>query len=550
MKTRSNRNFGLVSGLTYKKKSKKWVSPTKLRNALLNDHLIDYLVLKKDVNTEPDRDDFLFYLFEQGDKFEETVIKYIETNIHPVINLYGDFRKTTNVKLLMEKGVPFISSVPLKNKYIAVRGVADLLVRSDYINKLVPDTYSEEQMYIQAPNLKTEKPYHYIVIEIKLSTIHINSKKEVIESSNIQYISQSYIYARALYHLQGYMAPCYILGRKYVLKSQNKSNYINNSLSLMGKVVITENVIKKTNDAIKWVRKLDRNINLEKIGIYPNMCVTGTLFNEKLKYAQKINELTMITSVGNKEREIAIKNGITNWMDIKCSASIMGITNPIREKYIDAIININRNSDLLYTPNKIEIFKNKTKNVYIDFELIQDIFCDFDKFPISTSSPYIFMIGIIYDNKYTSIKMEKLSPQDELELLQKFVTFLNSLPQDTTIWYYSAEKSFWTSALQRHTNFTPHLIHQWIDMNTVLKENAFAVKGSFNYSLKSILRALASHNLVNFSLDTDCQDGMSASLTAWKYYTSDKKDISIMNDIEKYNYYDCYAMQLILELLK
>lgn len=550
MKTRSNRNFGLVSGLTYKKKSKKWVSPTKLRNALLNDHLIDYLVLKKDVNTEPDRDDFLFYLFEQGDKFEETVIKYIETNIHPVINLYGDFRKTTNVKLLMEKGVPFISSVPLKNKYIAVRGVADLLVRSDYINKLVPDTYSEEQMYIQAPNLKTEKPYHYIVIEIKLSTIHINSKKEVIESSNIQYISQSYIYARALYHLQGYMAPCYILGRKYVLKSQNKSNYINNSLSLMGKVVITENVIKKTNDAIKWVRKLDRNINLEKIGIYPNMCVTGTLFNEKLKYAQKINELTMITSVGNKEREIAIKNGITNWMDIKCSASIMGITNPIREKYIDAIININRNSDLLYTPNKIEIFKNKTKNVYIDFELIQDIFCDFDKFPISTSSPYIFMIGIIYDNKYTSIKMEKLSPQDELELLQKFVTFLNSLPQDTTIWYYSAEKSFWSSALQRHTNFTPHLIHQWIDMNTVLKENAFAVKGSFNYSLKSILRALASHNLVNFSFDTDCQDGMSASLTAWKYYTSDKKDISIMNDIEKYNYYDCYAMQLILELLK
>lgn len=568
MKTRSNKSISLNKGLTFDPKKKLWISPTKIRNALTSDHLIDYISLCHEhdkIKVGPTRDEFLFFLFEQGDAFEEAVIKYIEKNIHPVINLYGDFRKTNkHVKQLMEHGVPFISSVPLKNQYTAVRGVADLLVRSDFINLIVPGTYTEEQMYIQAPKLKTKTPYHYVVIEIKFSTIYIYNNNDARSSNNLMYLAQAYLYSKALSYIQGYMAPTYILGKKYSLNVKGgKPIYINNSLKHLAKVNITDDLIKTTNKAIHWVRKVNKEWsnwrkldNINKIKSYqeymhPNMCVVGNLYKEKVKLAKEMHELTLITSVGINERNTAFSNGVTAWNDKRCCAEIMGITNPIRSNIINSIISVNRDEDKIVLPVEKIIIENKTKNnVYIDFEIIQDLFGNFDSFPVNNNTQLIFMIGALFNDTYTSFIVNDLTLDEEGRIMTLFIDYLNSLPDDTTVWYWHAENNFWNSALSRHTKIKSSNKIIWRDLLPILKSKGFAVKGCFTYSLKDITKALVKNNLItDYIIDTDCKDGITASLMAWRYYNGKKETDSVIRDIEKYNFHDCLGIEKIYKFI-
>ena len=83
-------------------------------------------------------------------------------------------------------------------------GIIDLLVRSDYLHKLV-DECPLTQDEIKIPNKLDTKSYHYIVIDIKFSTLPLRSDgKHLLNSGSYPaYKAQCLIYTQAVGLIQG-----------------------------------------------------------------------------------------------------------------------------------------------------------------------------------------------------------------------------------------------------------------------------------------------------------------------------------------------------------
>lgn len=566
MKTRSNNNSKLNPGLSIIKKTKMWISPTKLRNCVLDDHLMDYIQIHMEQNKimKQRPDPFLLYLFEKGDEFEEKVVSYINSNIIPVTTMKEPhFTKESlmRVKELIYAGVPIIHSAPLTNSYNATRGVSDLLVRSDYINKIVPNTLTPEEEFRPASKLPGSPNYHYVVIEIKFSTIHLKSDgKNISKTGNLKfYTVQSYIYSLALSYIQGYLPPAFILGRKYCYVSKGVQHKIYNSLAKLARIDFTDDVVSTTKDAMKWVRSLNKDWNKYSLEppndtkLYPNMSISSDMWGEKSKIAKDLYELTMISGVSIHEREIAISNDVYGWNDPRCCAEIMGIKNPEKAKYIDAIIRINRDDCGYIYENKINYdFSSYEDDAYIDFEVFQDMFGDLNDFPLNTSKQTIFMIGVYHRGTYKSFIIRSINMTEEKRIMTEFIEYICNL-NCKNVWYWHAELPFWNSAIERHNGEITHpskFTSNWVNLMAIVKYNAFAIKGCFSYGLKCIIKALNTHNLINFKYLSDCNDGMTASIRAYNFYKSPIKSGTILKDIENYNMYDCQAMFEIIRFLK
>ena len=115
----------------------------------------------------------------------------------------------------MKKGTPIIHSAPIYNDKNNTYGIIDLLVRSDYINKLF-NNFKIDDYNIKAPNLDID--YHYRVIEIKYCSLYLSSNGVNFLNSNKipAYKAQLCIYNVAIANIQGYKPPnTYILGIRY-----------------------------------------------------------------------------------------------------------------------------------------------------------------------------------------------------------------------------------------------------------------------------------------------------------------------------------------------
>ena len=77
------------------------------------------------------------------------------------------------------------------------------------------------------------------------------------------------------------------------------------------------------------------------------------------------------------------------------------------------------------------------------------------------------------------------------------------------------------------------------------------VKGSFNYSLKSIARSMYDNNMIDTCWDKDsvCSNGLNAMYYAYKIYKNDYNN-DIMDSIINYNEIDCKVMYEILKYIR
>ena len=72
----------------------------------------------------------------------------------------------------MRAGVPVIEQAVLRNPQNRTYGLADLLVRSDHMNDLVPDSISAEEAAMPAPALGGQ-PWHYRALDVKFHTMDL-----------------------------------------------------------------------------------------------------------------------------------------------------------------------------------------------------------------------------------------------------------------------------------------------------------------------------------------------------------------------------------------
>ena len=107
-------------------------------------------------------------------------------------------------------GVEVLAQAPLWNPETRTYGIADLLVRSDILDRLFPWHLGEADR--PAPDIPGAR-WHYRVVDIKYSTLHL-LKDGHAASGHLHYGAQVWLYNQALGRLQGWIPPSgFLLGR-------------------------------------------------------------------------------------------------------------------------------------------------------------------------------------------------------------------------------------------------------------------------------------------------------------------------------------------------
>ena len=173
---------------------REWVSASKTRNWLRRDPLLDWLEVHgtakgfaRDAGADakpPSPYDLRELLFAQGNRFEERIFEILEpkVNSHRLVSDGWQATRTLAAAeatfMAMSEGVELIEQAVVRNPEDLTYGAIDLLVRSDALERLFPGTLSTEEASRPAPGLAPEggdaPPWHYIVVDVKFSTLDLS----------------------------------------------------------------------------------------------------------------------------------------------------------------------------------------------------------------------------------------------------------------------------------------------------------------------------------------------------------------------------------------
>jgi hypothetical protein len=571
-----------------KRENENFISGSMTRNYFLDNTLVDYISLYKiyDINDKPDKnrkepikDEFTNFIMEQGNKFEQNIYEDLKNNYECVQVAYS--YNDRNIKLFEEtkkhikNGVPIIYQGVLYNFNNNTFGSPDLLIRSDFMKTI----FNIDEISI--PSSKFNIPYHYVVIDIKYSTIKLdcNGMYVLNDGNSSAYKGQILLYTIALSELLDIkINNAYILGKKYKWTKNgitNKYDYINDKmLGLIDFKNKDKDYYDKLENCLKWLNDLyNDGMNWKLLPkpsrkeLYPNMChKNDDTVSKKIKYqlANEIKELTSILNISFKNRNIAHENGIYRWDDPKCICSNLNIKGKTAE-ITDKILNINR-GDIIFQPDKIKTNTinghdwryNNNMEFYIDYETLSN---NLEVNSILQYSNVIFMIGIgYYDTewKYKCFVLEDTSINAEKKMFNEFENYINDIllkyNKTDAVYYHwtSAEPIFYKNVVDKIPNLKNK---NFIDLYKLFKEELIVIKDATDYSLKTIANAMYQHKLIDITWDKtlECCDGLNALHIAMNIYNNNQ-NITVktkeMQDIIKYNEIDCHVLYKILNYLR
>lgn len=599
------------------KKSKKekyigndWVAASKTRNSALNDHCLDYFRafnIKKFTDTpkkmhfsfEPsskyerinkaptDAASFVDFLLISGNDFEESIINNLKKQFKKQFVKICESYESRNMKFFentieeMKKGTPIIHQAVLYNFEHQVFGSADLLVRSDYINKITKtEILDTNEINKKAPLLDE---YHYRVIDIKFSKIHFNSDGITMRNNNNvkPFKTQIAIYNLALGEMQGYLPNhSYILGNGWILnRTQNKVKIEESNDSPFDKLGLIDykqrdqDYYDTAMDAVSWIKELNTRNDFthdppNDTRIYPNMCNSydGFYHSVKKDIAEKYDDITSIWNCGPINRSNAFKQNIKSWKDPKCNSKTLGIKGKKTGKIIDTILSFNQKRNKIINIKKIkhnnDNWRSNDLTFYVDFETVGSILLNANsKTKLDVEGDYIFMVGIGWkcpnnsDWNYECLHVNQISLIEEKRIMKEFndkiIELENKYKTKAKVIHWShAEKTFYNKVNSRYGYIFNQI--NWFDLLQFFKNNNILILDSLNFSLKTVAKNMYKYDLIKSNWKDDVTSGVDAMFYSWQEYIkySDINDSSKFNGIIDYNEIDCKTMFEILEYLK
>ncbi|MEM0354024.1 MAG: hypothetical protein QXW79_00445 [Thermoplasmata archaeon] len=605
-----------------------WISASKTRNYVLRDTLLDWLDYWYDKSqekvmfnsTKPVLEteyNFGKFIKNKGKQFEREVVKLIERKVGQgefvsICNgIVGsrdkivEYEKMTINEIL--KGTPIIYQGLLMNRSGDLAysyGSPDLLVRSDYLSKIVKiNPLNQDLTFFRAPKLSGD--YHYVVVDLKFVTLELCADgKRIRNSGSIPaYKCQLYIYNHALGKIQGYEPKeSYILGRRYKYESKGKNYFENDCFARLGHIQYDgwdKEYISESKDAIRWIKRLRSEGREWKLfpkpsipELYPNMTNSceKSWKHIKLEYAKYIGEITLLWNCGYKNRIIAHENGIYSFMDPDCSAEMVGINSPKQASTLNEIIKINQKSKFDDVMDRIKVKLNEEVNnqwlepyklrITVDFETISSIIDDFTTLPVAQDRNYLFMIGVAYkvvgqEIVYKMFLAAELSDDAELQMIYQFYKFLREIT-DMHLGKHVAipplyhwgqnEKSFFNKICdQLISKFGSNIWEdiemirselEWYDLLECFRKNPIVINGCFNFGLKEVAKRLMDLGVIPqmWKNDSSCTNGNTAMIMAQKaYHMSNKIPIiqnPVMKEIMEYNKADCMVIHEIIDVVQ
>ncbi len=589
-----------------------YISPSRLFNYFLDDPLLDYLEQHGSVlgYIKNDCPEDVITIMNKGCKFEERVIHVLRKNKIPIIEVcnYSSWVDgSLDTMQLMSTGFPIIAQGYLVNNINKTKGRADIIIRSDYLNKIKPGIISDEDAMIPSKFGN----WHYRIIDIKMSNMSLSVDGKHITNTKLYkaYKSQVLIYNQALSLIQDYLPQqSYLLGRS----SHNYDNSIvtDDCFSSMTAVDFNDYdslFINHLEDALLWHQTLkmlplplmigkDENglikydwDNLEthipkslNISLRPNMKnkYDYKWHDAKKQIAIQRQELTLLWNCGVAKRNKAISNGVTNWNDylIYCQEH-PGYQNNV----LGCILEINDPKERnLIQPDELdeehlELIPSRNKPfIVIDFETSNNLNDEFEFLPQKGGQELVFLIGLtlvipmengIPQYRYFSFMVNYLDLDEELIILKKMLQLLNILKKEMnedrlTLYHWSkAEPTFFEKMLERQFDVMDEEEHQMIgdidfmDILDIFKYQPITIKGAYDFGLKTIANAMYKNGMIRTIWENDL-NGFTVMLQIDKYNKEAVElglkltDYQEVNDIITYNMVDCQVLAEIIVYLQ
>ena len=579
-----------------------WVSATRTRNWLEDDPLLDWLArYGADHGFTPDdqlpgydaRTDMRDFILAKGIAFEERVVALIRERLPTVRIADGpmdsrDLAKAQATRDAMQQGVPVIEQAVLMDPQLRTYGVADLLVRSDHLNDLVPDTLTPEEAALRAPALGNA-PWHYRVVDIKFRTLKL-LKDGGCAADAAHYMAQVWIYNEALARTLGMMPPAsFLLGRSW---EQGKDNRGDSCFERLARVdhdrQITDDrgpLSTATLAAVEWVRRLRRegaNWSPLPTPTVPELYPHARNHQDqpwhaaKTRIANELKELTLLPGMNPPLRREAHAQHILRWDDPRASGAALGVTRGPEKT--DAVLLINRDSPgLLVAPERIEQADPAWRSpapaeFYVDFETVSNLADDFSRLPRIGGQPLIFQIGCGWleagNWQFKQWTTKRLTEPDEAAIIGAWLAFMAGHLAarglswtDARVYHWSAAEASnltnaYNSARQRNPGRNwPE--PPWFDLLSLLvRPEPVTVAGAFGFGLKAIASGMHRAGLVETTWTDGPTDGLGAMIGAWWCDTEAERtgvtlpEIELMAETGRYNEVDCRSMAEVLGWLR
>jgi hypothetical protein len=457
-----------------------WVSASSVRNWCRQDPLLDWLELygeaagwrRDDVPAASDptarakydpATDFRRFIMTQGRRFEAGVMALLRERyeVHQIAFRSGrghsdarDPARLAETLTLMETGTPLIYQAPLADPVLRAYGVPDLLIRSDVLAELFPDSLSAPEAGVVAPALAANGArWHYRVIDIKFTTLSLMRDGHAAKD-HLPYQVQVWLYNEALGRLQGFTPPsAFLLGRNWQSGSGKTTQRGQGCLERLARID-RDHVFGGPNKeatgpslpdlarlALDWRKKVqDASIasswailgppgasvrgatisgalpggavgsSAEQprpsvVELYPNMgnSEDAPWHGAKLQIATALAELTRLPGVGVERRNAALARGLSRWDAPGMNAAAIGVTTPVFGARLSAVLAANllpgnRGAELVL-PAHLDgssdpLWRSPTSlEFFVDFETTSNLDDDFSALPALGGQPLIFQIG-------------------------------------------------------------------------------------------------------------------------------------------------------------
>jgi hypothetical protein len=550
--------------------SKDWVKATGIKNYIMNDTIID--VIQKNNNnklvtetTESTEDtEFMNELLNYGNEFERNIIHELIQKYYMNFVKICESYQAKDVKMYnytlseMNKGTPIIHQAVLHDPESKIYGCVDLLVRSDWINKIFSN-FEIEPLY--------NNKYYYVVIDIKFHRLQYNIDGKTLRNEGMMKVfkSQLYIYNKALGYMQKYTPTnAYILGRGWVkTKIENgvtiieKSNDPFNKLGCIDFMDKDKDIQIKSEEALKWLHELKNNefdeTKPKYDHSYPNMTNNMNMSGKKrkLSIAEDKNELTLLSYVGVKHRKIGIDNGIDNYMDPNLNAEKLGLSGKL-EKIINTLI---ENQQKLGNPIRgcYTCPEIQPVEVFVDFEYMYS----FDQ---DENIPYLCGIGYVNNEvnqnintnpdtglwNFQYVLLDDISITSRQKMCEDIIKILENIKATHIYTWSGVDKRLLVNESKKFNLNNQINNIEWIDMYTFCLNNYINFKDAKRYGLKEIGRALNHNNLTNINWKKNLSS--SSTVGATKHYYKNIKWNP--ENIIDYNETDCRMVYEILYNLR
>jgi hypothetical protein len=584
-----------------------WVAASRTMNFSCEDPLLDWLnaygEVRGFVQDSPTREDglstdFRGFIFRKGLEFEAAVISHLSHHcqVRTICEASREARERARVEATwsaMRDGVEVIVQGVLWNAETQTYGAPDLLVRSDVLSRMFPDSVSDAQASRGAPDLALTNR-HYRVVDVKFTTLDL-LKDGHAGSSHLKHMVQIWLYNEALGRMQGFTPDAgFLLGRRWKQSKARGDSALDRLARIDRDRTFDDgtSVRALATGACEWLLRVRREGASWQVlpeptvaELRPNMrhIEDQPWHRAKSEVARTLEDLTLLPRVTPDRRAAALAGGVCRWTDPRCSAALFGITGDTYETVVNAVIAANHSAahGALVFPGRVTANEAMWRDpvapeFYVDFETVTDLDEDFSTFPVAGGQPLIFMIGCGHlagapDRPvwtHRAFTTASLTLVEERRIIDEWLAHMAAVCADAGVPLDRARAFHWspaeTSTLTSAYNAA--IVRQgqpawpavpWIDLlNRVVKLQPVTVRGAFGFGLKAIARALHAHGFIETLWQDSATDGLGAMVGAWScHHEARRRDVSmtdleLMREIEAYNEVDCKVMAEVLSYLR